>query len=78
MTYIQAQNATTDATKFKNKLAELITEAELAGTSGFVIVETLASAAAEHPATRYRFEMRIRRLNAEAEASWCEPDWAAE
>jgi hypothetical protein len=77
MTYTQAQNATTDATKFKSKLAELITEAELAGTSGFVIVDALASAAALHPASRYRGEMRIRRQNAEAEASWREPPpWA--
>jgi hypothetical protein len=58
---------------FSEKLGGLIKEAEREGLSGFDLVDALARAIKEHPATSYRHEMRLRRLNAEAEASWREP-----
>jgi hypothetical protein len=70
-----AQIEETDMTdqQLRQAIEAIVKEAELAGVSGFDVVDALRAAAHGHPATRYRNEMRIRRLNAEAEASWREP-----
>jgi hypothetical protein len=69
---ISQETDTPDQT-LRQAIDTAVKEAEAAGVSGFDIVDALRRAISDHPAARYQNEMRMRRLNAQAEASWRDP-----